>query len=152
MKVQQIMTRDVECIQPDRTLQEAASRMKALDVGALPVCGNNRLEGMITDRDIVVRSIAKGHDPGQEKVGEAMTRELACCTEDQEVEEAARLMDAKLIRRLAVINGNRQLVGILALADLAVGSGSPQLTGQTLQRISQPEGTRSLPAVEATPY
>ena len=91
MKVQQIMTRDVECIQPDRTLQEAASRMKALDVGALPVCGNNRLEGMITDRDIVVRAVAEGRDPRQEKVGEAMTRELACCAEDQEVEEAAPL-------------------------------------------------------------
>ncbi len=152
MKVQQIMTRDVECIQPDRTLQEAASRMKALDVGALPVCGNNRLEGMITDRDIVVRAIAEGHDPRQEKVSDAMTRELACCAEDQDIEEAARLMNAKQIRRLAVINGNRQLVGILALADLAVGSGSPRLTGQTLERISQPEGTRSMPVVQATPY
>jgi len=151
MKVQQIMTRDVECIQPDRTLQDAASRMKALDVGALPVCGNNRLEGMITDRDIVVRSIAVGHDPRKETVGEAMTRKLACCREDQNIEEAARLMNAKQIRRLAVINGNRQLVGILALADLAVGSGSPELTGQTLERISEPEH-RDRMTVEATPY
>jgi CBS domain-containing protein len=151
MKVQQIMSCDVECIQPDRTLQEAASRMKALDVGALPVCGNNRLEGMITDRDIVVRSIAEGHDPREERVGEVMTRELACCREDQNIEEAARLMNVKQIRRLAVINGNRQLVGILALADLAVGSSSPQLTGQTLQRISQPERPDGM-TVKGTPY
>jgi len=154
MRVQEIMTRDVECIEPNRTLQEAASRMKAIDVGPLPVCENDRLVGMITDRDIVVRAVAQGHNPRIEKVRDVMTRDVACCTEDQDIEQVARLMNHKQIRRLAVLNRNQRLVGIVSLADLdlATCSGSTQLTGQTLEGISQPGMPRGIPVVEATPY
>lgn len=154
MRVQEIMTRDVECIEPNRTLQEAASRMKAIDVGPLPVCENDHLVGMVTDRDIVVRAVAQGHNPRMEKVCDVMTRDVACCTEDQDIEQAARLMNHKQIRRLAVLNRNQRLVGIVSLADLdlATCSGSTQLTGQTLEGISQPGMPRGIPVVEATPY
>ena len=152
MRVQEIMTRDVECIEPNRTLQEAAGRMKAIDVGPLPVCENNRLVGMITDRDIVVRAVAQGHNPRIEKVRDVMTRNIACCNEDQDIEQAARLMNHKQVRRLAVLNRNQQLVGIVSLADLATGSGSTQLTGKTLEGISQSGMPRGIPVVEATPY
>ena len=83
-----------------------------------------------------------------------MTRDIACCTEDQDIEQAARLMNHKQIRRLAVLNRNQRLVGIVSLADLdlATCSGSTQLTGQTLEGISQPGMPRGIPVVEATPY
>jgi len=152
MRVEEIMTPDVECIEPNRTLQEAASRMRALDVGPLPVCENKRLVGMITDRDIVVRSVAEGHDVRTEKVCEAMTPDIACCREDQDIQEAARIMNNKQIRRLPVLNRDRRLVGIVSLADLAVGSGSAQLAGQTLEGISQPAMPHGIPVVQATPY
>jgi CBS domain-containing protein len=152
MRVQEIMTRDVECVGPDCTLQEAASRMKALDVGPLPVCEKDRLLGMITDRDIAVRAVAEGHDPRTERVRDAMTRDITCCHEDQEIQEAARLMNSKQIRRLAVLNRDQRLVGIVSLADLAVGSGSEQWVGHTLEGISQPAMPRGIPVVEATPY
>ena len=114
MRVQEIMTRDVECIEPNRTLQEAASRMKAIDVGPLPVCENDHLVGMVTDRDIVVRAVAQGHNPRMEKVCDVMTRDVACCTEDQDIEQAARLMNHKQIRHLVV---NFSFAVALAMSD-----------------------------------
>jgi CBS domain-containing protein len=138
MRVNEVMTKRAECIPPHATLQEAADRMKKLDVGSLPVCDNNRLVGMITDRDIAVRSVSDGFDPRTDLVREVMTPEVVYCFEDQDVTEAAKLMKEKQIRRLAVLNRQKRLTGIVSLGDLAVEAGNEQLAGETLEGISEP--------------
>jgi CBS domain-containing protein len=141
MQVKEVMTRGAECVRPDDTLQQVAEKMKQLDVGPLPVCDNDRLAGMITDRDIVVRVVAEGRDPRTTRVREAMTDGICYCFEDDDVSEAARQMKKSQIRRLAVLNRDRRLVGIVSLGDLATETGDERLAGQTLQRVSQPAGT-----------
>src|SRR5262245_48630043 len=94
MQIKFIMTLDVEGVSPRMSLQEAALKMKSLDVGMLPVCGDdNRLVGVLTDRDIVVRSTAEGLDPKASRVGDLMSLEVQYCFEDQDVQEAAKLME-----------------------------------------------------------
>ncbi|MCI0705054.1 MAG: CBS domain-containing protein [Planctomycetia bacterium] len=138
MKITDVMTQDAVCIRPDATIQEAAGQMKKLDVGALPVCDNDRLAGMITDRDITIRSVAEGHDPRSDRVRDVMTPELVYVFEDQDANEAARLMRQKQIRRLPVLNREKRLVGIISLGDLAVETQNEQLAGATLEAISEP--------------
>jgi CBS domain-containing protein len=138
MYVNQVMTRGAECIQPGATIREAAERMKTLDVGALPVCENDRLIGMLTDRDIVVRCISAGRDPRTEHVRDAMSPEVFYCLEDQDINEAAGIMMEKQVRRLAVLNRQQRLAGILSLGDLALEAGDGQLAGETLGVISEP--------------
>jgi len=140
MKVQEVMTRGVECIGPDTKMDEAARRMRDLDVGSLPVCGDqDKLVGIVTDRDIVVRGIAHGKDPKTTAVRDAMTPNIHYCFADQDVEEAARLMKDKQIRRLAVLDRDKRLVGIVSLGDLAVDTGDELLAGEALEAISEPK-------------
>src|SRR3954454_21482891 len=116
MKVSEMMTRGAECTRPDVTVQKAAERMKALDVGSLPVCGDNdRLVGMLTDRDITVRAVAEGQDPKTARVQDVMTPDVLYCFEDQDVSEAVRLMEENQVRRLVVLNRDKRLVGIVSL-------------------------------------
>jgi len=145
MQVKEAMTRGVECVTPDCTLQQAAQKMKALDVGPLPVCDHDRLAGMLTDRDIVLRAVADGRDPRTTHVRDVLTPEVVYCFEDQDVREAASLMKEKQIRRLLVLNRDKRLVGIMSLGDLAVDSGDERLTGQTLERISEPALAGTIP-------
>jgi CBS domain-containing protein len=132
------MTRGVECVRLDTTLQEAAAKMKSLDVGMLPVCDNDRLVGMLTDRDITVRATAEGEAPTDIRVRDIMTPEVVYCFEDELVGDAARQMQEKQIRRLVVLNRAKRLVGIVSLGDLAVETGDEQVSGQTLEAVSQP--------------
>jgi CBS domain-containing protein len=139
MLVKEVMTSDVECASPDTTLQEAARRMKELDVGPLPICGDDdRLAGMITDRDITIRAVAAGLDPTRAKVRDIMTPNIIYCYEDQDVSDAAHMMEQNQIRRLVVLNHDKRLVGILSLGDLAVDTGDERLAGHTLEAISEP--------------
>jgi len=138
MQVKDIMTREVRCASPDETLQEAARKMKDLDVGPLPVCDNDRLAGMLTDRDITVRAVAEGRDPKTAKVREVMTEGVLACFEDDDVAEAARLMKEKQVRRLVVLSRDKRLAGIVSLGDLAVEAGDKRLSGEALERVSQP--------------
>jgi len=138
MRVSQVMTRNAECIKPDASVQEAAKRMKSLDVGALPVCDNDRLVGVITDRDIAVRSVAEGRDPKADRVQGTMTPDLVYCFEDEDAADAARRMQEKQIRRLPVLNRDKRLVGIVSLGDLAVEAHDDKLSGETLERVSEP--------------
>ena len=138
MQVKDVMTRGVECVSPDATLQDAARKMKDLDVGPLPVCDNDRLAGMLTDRDIVVRAVAEGRDPRSAKVREAMTEGIDYCFEDDDVGQAAGLMRQRQVRRLVVLNRDKRLVGIVSLGDLAVETGDEQLAGNTLEAVSEP--------------
>jgi len=139
MQVKEVMTRRVECTRPDASLQEAAAKMKCLDVGLLPVCGHDdRLAGMISDRDITVRSTAEGASPAQVRVGDVMTPEVLYCFEDASVEDAALLMKQKQVRRLVVLDQDKRLVGIVSLGDLAVETRDEQLAGGTLEAVSEP--------------
>ena len=138
MQVNELMTQNAECIRPDATLQQAAQRMKTLDVGSLPVCDDDRLVGLVTDRDIVIRCVSEGHDPRSDRVRDAMTPEIVYCFEDNDITEVADLMGQKQIRRLPVLNRDKRLVGIVSLGDLAVESGNEQLAGQALEGISEP--------------
>ena len=112
--------------------------MKSLDVGSLPVCDGRRLQGMLTDRDITIRATAEGRDPRQTPVHEVMTPETIYCFEDQEASEAARLMEQRQIRRLPILNRNKDLVGIVALGDLAVDMPNDKRVGEVLEGISEP--------------
>jgi CBS domain-containing protein len=138
VQLKDIMTRNVEVVQPETTLQEAAALMDRLNVGPLPVCTGDQVVGMITDRDITVRATAVGQDPQATRVADVMSRDVVSAYEDQEVGEAARLMQAKQVRRLVVLDRTGRLVGIVSLGDLAVVSGDDRLSGATLEQISEP--------------
>jgi CBS domain-containing protein len=139
MKVKDIMSPDVDVVSPETTLRDAAERMQSLDVGVLPVCADDRLVGVITDRDITVRATADGLDPFATQVGEIMSKDdLITCGEDEDVEDAARKMRDKQVRRLPVLNQEHRLVGILSLGDVAVDEGNPRVSAETLKEISRP--------------
>jgi CBS domain-containing protein len=138
MQLRDVMTRRVEGVAPGMTLQEAAQRMRSMDIGVLPVCQNDQLIGMITDRDIAVRSVADGQDPTAAHVSDAMSQDLVFCYEDEDVERAARLMEQRQIRRLPVLDRNRRLAGIVSLGDLATRQRDDQLSAAVLEQVSQP--------------
>ena len=137
MQVSQILTREVETIRPDTSVKEAAQRMRSMDVGALPVCDGRRLLGMVTDRDITIRIAAEGRDVNNTPVQEAMTPGIDFVFEDSDVQEAARIMKDRQIRRLPVLSRGKELVGILSLGDLSQ-AGDDRTSGDTLQKISEP--------------
>jgi CBS domain-containing protein len=136
MKVHEIMTAHPRCIAPDNNLVEAAGLMRELDVGALPICDGDRLAGMVTDRDIVLRGTADGRDPNSTLVRDVMSVGVLYVFADQSVEEAARVMEEKQVRRLPVINRERRLVGIVSLGDVATSS-NPAFSGTALRDVSQ---------------
>jgi len=136
-RIRDIMTRDVEVIQRDDTLQQAAQRMRALDVGSLPVCDGPALAGMVTDRDITVRGVAEGLLPQESKVADVMTEDVRWCRPDDTVEQVLEQMGDQQVRRLTVLDDARQVVGIVALGDLATRQSGH--TDEALREISQPD-------------
>lgn len=138
MKVRKIMTEGVRCIAPETTLQEAAKQMRDLDVGPLPICDQDRLAGVLTDRDITVRAVAEGRDPTTTPVREVMTTDVSYCFDDDDVEACARLMKEKQIRRVLVLDRGKRLVGIVSLGDLALEGRDEELSAETLEAVSQP--------------
>jgi CBS domain-containing protein len=137
-QVRDVMSRDVEVIDPDASVAEAARRMRDLDVGSLPVRDGDRLLGVITDRDVTIRVTAEGQDPNETKVRQAMSAEVAWIFEDETAHAAAAMMRQRQIRRLPVLDRNDRLVGIVALGDLALELGDDELAGDTLEQISKP--------------
>jgi CBS domain-containing protein len=138
MKVSECMTSQVETVSADQTAQEAAKFMLQADAGSIPVVEGDRLIGMITDRDIAVRGIAKGNGPDT-PVRELMTDDLIVARDDDDVEEVARKMSAAQVRRLPVIDAEEKLCGIVSLGDLSreADDGSAE---QALQGVTQPGG------------
>src|SRR5437868_8405238 len=137
MKVSEVMTTEVETVQLNSTLEEAASIMKMENVGAIPVVDeDDDLVGIITDRDIVVRCVAEGKDPADTNVEEVLSHELETIEPDVDVEEAARLMADKQIRRLPVCEDG-ELVGMISIGDLAVKASPPEASAAALREISQ---------------
>src|SRR5687767_3918953 len=123
MKVSDCMTRDVRVAAPNQSLRDAAQLMAELDVGVLPVGENDRLVGMVTDRDIAIRGIAQGHGP-ETPVREVMTDTVKYCYEDQSIEEVSRNMGDVQVRRMPVVDRQKRLVGIISLSDIANGEGA----------------------------
>ena len=136
MKISDVMTREVATVSSTQTAQEAANFMLEGDAGSIPVTDGDRLIGMITDRDIAVRGVAKGLGPDT-PVSELMTDGLICARLDDDVEEAARKMGEAQVRRLPVIDESENLVGIVSLGDLARETGD-ESAHQALEGVSQP--------------
>jgi CBS domain-containing protein len=135
MRIAEIM-KPVVTIQPGASLQEAAKRMRHLDVGSMPVCDGDRLVGILTDRDITVRATAAGLDPATSRVDQAMTPRVNCSLANVDVKSAVRFMQAKQIRRLPILDERRRLIGTVALADL-VAVLKAEDSGRALREISR---------------
>ena len=136
MQVREVLTRDVERIPPGTSVREAAQKMKEMDVGALPVYEGDRLIGMVTDRDVVVRGVAEGRDPNT-PVRDVMSEGVVYCFDDQDIREVAQIMKEHQVRRLIVLNRDKRLAGIVSLGDLAV-EGDQRVASKALKGISQP--------------
>ena len=139
MKVSEAMTSNVRVANPDETIQNAARLLAEIDAGALPVGEEDKLVGMITDRDIAIRAIAEGKGP-ETKIREVMTPDIRYCFDDQEVDEVQKNMGDNRVRRMAVVNHDKRLVGILSFADIAL---SGARADQALEGASQPGGAHS---------
>lgn len=138
-QIKDVMTPQAEVVSPDATTEDAAGTMKALDIGVLPVCDEEGLVGILTDRDLVVRVLAEKRDPKAVRVGEVMTPNIVYCFEDDDISRAAGLLADHQIRRLPVLSrADRSLVGIVSLGDLAVHGDSERMTGTVLEDVSQP--------------
>jgi CBS domain-containing protein len=142
MKISECMTRDVKVARPEDTLQKAAAQMAELDAGVLPVGDNDRLVGMLTDRDITVRAVAKGMGP-QTPVREVMSDDVKYCFEDEELSTVTENMGDIQLRRLPVLNRDKRLVGIVSLGDIAGSQRNADQAGQALAGISKPGGEHS---------
>ena len=138
MRIRDVMTRDVETVTPDQTAREAASFMLSADAGSIPVIEGDRLVGMITDRDIAVRGVARGHGPDT-PVRELMTNGLVCARVDDDIQEVANKMSEAQVRRLPVIDEEERLCGIVSLGDLSRET-DDQTAQQALEGVSQPGG------------
>ncbi|MCC2641511.1 MAG: yhcV [Nitrospira sp.] len=141
-KLKDIMTPHVDVIAPNALVQEAATKMKELNVGAIPVCDGEKLVGMITDRDLVVRVMAERRDPKTSRVSEAMSSDILFCYEDDDIEKASRVMAQQQIRRLPILSTQKKLVGIVSLGDLAVHGIDAQESGDVLEQVSSPAEPR----------
>ena len=141
MKINKCMTRDVQLTSPTQSIREAAKKMAEIDAGSLPVADDNRLVGMITDRDIAIRAVAEGKSPDT-PVSEVMSKEVLYCFDDQELEEVSRNMADVKVRRLPVLNRDKKLVGIVSLGDLSQKE-QPEATAKAVTNISKPGGKHS---------
>ena len=138
MKVSEVMTRDVQTVSPDQPVREAASFMLSADAGSIPVTDGERLIGMITDRDIAVRGIAKGYGPDT-PVRELMTDDLVIAREDDDTDDIAARMSSAQVRRLPVVDGQQRLCGIVSLGDLTQKC-SDSSAERALEGVTEPGG------------
>ena len=135
--VKELMSRDVKIISPEMTIGDAAKKMRDGDFGMMPVGEDDRMIGTISDRDIAIRAVAEGKDGGT-RVRDVMTEGIAWAYEDDTVEQAAKIMSERQVRRLPVVDRDKRLVGIVALGDFAVESSEIQPAAEALSEISKP--------------
>ena len=138
-KISDIMTRSVAVVQRDETIQAAAKRMQEMDIGSLPVVDGKAIVGMVTDRDITIRGVATGMIPQESTVADVMTEEVRWCRADDSVEQVLEQMGEEQVRRLAVLDAGNEIVGIVALGDLATRQSAD--VDDTLREISTPTGS-----------
>lgn len=137
MQLSDLMHRKVQVIDREASVRDAARKMSTFNIGALPVCSKGRIVGMITDRDIIVRSLARGGAPDADRVANAMTRNVAWCFEDASIDDALDKMSTGQIQRLIVVNRAKRLVGMVSLADL-VQPMAPEAASQVVGEIKAP--------------
>jgi CBS domain-containing protein len=135
MKVKEVMHKGVTCVEPETPIKNIAKRMREDDIGAIPVKANGSLIGIVTDRDIACRAIGDSGDITGMRAKDVMSRNVACCSEDDDVETAIALMEEKHIRRLPVTDRNKGLIGMLSLGDVSHGV-SKNVSGEVLRAVS----------------
>ena len=136
MLVREAMSSNVIWVSPSEAIGNVASRMKEFDIGVIPVCKNNEIVGIVTDRDIVVRGLVDDGDIAEHSVREVMTDHPVWCTENEDVEDAIRLMEDRQVRRLPVVDSEQHLVGLLSLGDVSLRT-SHELSGEVIAAISR---------------
>jgi CBS domain-containing protein len=141
MKISELMSPEVRIANPDDTIQDIAQIMEDTDVGFLPVGEDDRLIGMITDRDITIRAVARGLDPRSTRVRDVMTTKVLYCFDSDNIEDAADNMAELRVRRLPVVNADKRLVGVLSIGDIAFLH-SASLAGRALESVCSPGGSR----------
>ncbi len=135
MKVKKAMHKGAEWVAPDTPIAKIAKRMKDLDVGSIPVGENDRLIGMVTDRDITCRAVANGHDTAKLTARDVMTKGIFYCRDEEDLDDALRIMESKKIRRLPVIDEKKRMVGMLSLGDISHAA-SRELSGELCAAVS----------------
>jgi len=141
MKVKEIMSKDVACLTPEDSIEKAAQLMKQYNVGSIPVCSNKMINGIVTDRDIALRSVASGQDSTQTKVRNIMTSNPTVGTPEMDVHDAAEIMSREQIRRLPIVENN-SLVGIVSLGDISLEPILSDNAQDALKSISEPTGSQ----------
>ncbi len=138
MKIRDIMTKDIATLRSDDTIERAARLMKQYDVGSIPVCTDDKIIGIITDRDIAVRSVAPGQT-GSQRVRDIMSTDLVIGNPDMDIQDAASIMSDRQIRRLPIVENN-SLVGIISLGDISLEPSARGSAEKALENISEPGG------------
>lgn len=150
MRVADVMSREVELVSPDATVQEAATVMAEYDVGAILIGEQDALAGILTDRDIILRAVVNGRDPAQLKARDVMSSMLFVCREDDTLEDAFREMSERQVRRLPVLDRDGRLAGIVTLSDLGRHGPDPRGASEALREIAEPHRRKKLEP-EASP-
>ena len=135
MKVKELMHRGVEWVSPDTPITKLAKTMLEKDIGAIPVGENDRLVGMVTDRDITLRAVALGKDISKLKARDVMSKGIFWCRDSEDVEEAAHMMESKKVRRLPVIDENKRMVGIISIGDISQAA-SQRTAAELMKAVS----------------
>jgi CBS domain-containing protein len=135
MKVKDVMHRGAEWVAPQTPVSDVARKMRDLDIGAIPIGENDRLIGMVTDRDIACRGVANGADCGKLTARDVMSKGILYCRDAGELDDALRIMEQKQVRRLPVINDQKRMVGMLSLGDIA-DAASHELSGEVMAAVS----------------
>jgi CBS domain-containing protein len=141
MKLKEIMSHNVEAVSTESTLMAAANTMARLDIGFVPVLDGGQVVGVVTDRDIIVRAVAEGRDPNTTSVGDVMTKGLETLSPEEEVEQAAKIMKDKQIRRIVVQGDDGAYLGVVSLGDLAGRGHESELAGKTLEKVCEDTAT-----------
>jgi FOG: CBS domain len=146
MKIRDVMTANPQLCTPDSNLKDVACMMRDNDTGFLPVCDGDRITGVITDRDIVVRALCQGIDTSRAKVRDCMTKDICWIQQDQDIKDAIAVMEERKIRRMLVMDAQKRLAGVLSLGDLAEAKGIRNLAETLLERVSESPKTMAHPA------
>lgn len=139
MLVKEVMSKKPEYIDPNTTLKAAAAEMQKYDFGFIPIGENDRLVGVVTDRDIAIRAVAGGKNPNTTHVRDVMSKNVIYCFEDDDIDKAANTMSSKQLHRLVVLNSKKRLAGVISLGDIATHCKSDTLCGHIVECISEKE-------------
>jgi len=148
MRVADVMSREVELVSREATVQEAATVMAEYDVGAVLIGAGDSIDGILTDRDIILRAIVDGRNPAELRVGDIMSTTLFTCREDDTLEDAFAIMSERQVRRLPVLDADGRLVGIVTLSDLGRLERDPQRVSATLRELAEPHRRKTSAGAE----